>query len=109
MNLDDKILTVLAAGLCAAFLAACPTEPSPSSSTSPAPDRDASFPKPAEDPCDAACAAMRTAGCAEGLDSKCATVCGHVLDAGVVVRLDVSCLARAMTKADVRACGVACR
>lgn len=94
----QQIVCILAAGVILTVIHGCPSAPPSATSSNPTP-------APA-DPCDAACAAMRTAGCAEG-GARCEGVCRHVVDSGLT-KLDVVCLARALTAAEVRACGVAC-
>jgi hypothetical protein len=95
--------------LCALlFLAACtPPNGAPDASVPPPPAQPGPPPSPQAQ---AACDAVKAAGCPEGASPTCAAVVTRVvaLDAGFSVSL--ACLAAAKTPAQVRACGpfVAC-
>jgi hypothetical protein len=58
-------------------------------------------------PCQSACNALLVAGCAEGSNPGCVVTCDHLV-ATHLVALDVVCLAKAKSSAEVRRCGVGC-
>lgn len=103
--------------LLVAALAACPPLPVPppnpdaSDAMPPVPMGDA-LPPPST-PCEAACAALRGAGCSEGAALDCARVLGH-LDGQRIVRtpsgvpLTCAAVATVHTHAEARAQGIAC-
>lgn len=91
----------------AAACAGCPTPPAPTPGVPDAAitttDAAPSLPDASSDLV-AACANMKTLGCAEGNDPLCPAVLGHGVDAHIT-RLDVPCLAGAKSKAEARGCG----
>lgn len=91
----------------------CPPSPQP-----PAPDSsDAGMHPVAGDAgpaCVAACTKLSALACSEGDAIDCAVVLQHVQDSRLVRSpsgdaLSCACLAKASSRADVQACGVACR
>ena len=116
MNYIAAIAVVLMA-----LTPACPPSPAPpkpdASDAAPPtpitdaqPPQEASLPPPPADggstPCAAACANLAALGCQEGKAPNCRSVCEH--SQGTITDLHPAELAKARTKAEVRALKVAC-
>lgn len=72
------------------------------------PSAASSSPSPLGDPCETACAALRSANCTAGKNKHCEEVCAHDLDAGLTP-INTACLSTAISPDEVRKCGTVCK
>ncbi len=115
-------MRVILAAVAVVCLAGCPTPPPPNPPPQPPDASDASpgildayaVPDAPVTPCEAACAALRAAGCHTGSAPNCVADMAHI-DGSRLVRepgngLPLTCadVAAAKTPADVRALGLGC-
>ncbi len=88
-------MKLFVAVLVSTLAAECPTPPTPHPTGDAAPDAGS---------CLTACSTLRGLGCKEGLADNCVATCDHA-QADKLVDLKPTCLTRAATKAEARACG----
>jgi hypothetical protein len=88
----------------AVLLPACPSQTTP-----PIPEIGVVVIEGGTDSCAQACSAMAAASCPEGLASDCAATCRTIQSRpNFATDMNVSCLVKAKTSSDVKACGIAC-